>query len=95
MMKKILIAALLCLLLAACASSASLPADGATIPWEQAVQLLHDGQVSQIFQAHSLQVTLTLSNGATITTIEPSIDEIFFEVERCGAPCAGIPMATE
>jgi hypothetical protein len=95
MMKKILIAALLCLLLAACASSASLPADGATIPWEQAVQLLHDGHVTQIFQAHSLQVTLTLSNGATITTIEPSIDEIFFEVERCGAPCAGIPMATE
>jgi hypothetical protein len=40
-------------------------------------------------------VTLTLSNGATVTTIEPSIDEIFFEVERCGAPCVGIPMATE
>jgi hypothetical protein len=94
-MKRILLAALLCLFLAACAAPGGLPADGAVIPWDEAVQLLHEGHVTQIFQAHSLQVTLTLSNGATVTTTEPSIDEIFFEVERCGAPCAGIPMATE
>lgn len=94
-MKNILIVVLLSTLLAACAAGASLPADGATIPWDEAVQLLHDGHVTQIFQAHSLQVTLVLSNDATVTTIEPSIDEIFFEVERCGAPCAAIPMATE
>lgn len=93
-MKRILLVALLCLLLAACAPS-SLPADGAVIPWDEAVQLLHDGHVTQIFQAHSLQVTLTLHNGARVTTTEPSIDAIFYEVEQCGAPCVGIGLATE
>jgi hypothetical protein len=93
-MKKILsVAILLTFLLAACAPA--LPADGAVISWDEAVQLLHAGHVTQVFQAHSLQVTMTFDNGATVTTTEPSIDEIFFEIERCGAPCANIAQATE
>lgn len=93
-MKKLLIAAILLALLAACAPS-QLPPDGAEISWNQAVSLLHDGQVTQVFQAHSLRVVLTLRNGAQVSTMEPSIDAIFFEVERCGAPCANIALATE
>lgn len=93
-MKKLLLATLLLALLAACAPS-SLPSDGAEIAWDEAVSLLHSGQVTQVFQAHSLRVVLTLRNGAQVSTMEPSIDAIFFEVERCGAPCANIALATE
>jgi hypothetical protein len=81
------------LLLAACVPA--LPRDGEVISWDRAVQLLNSGAVTQVIQAHSLEVTLTLTNGAQVTTIEPSIDEIFREIEKCGAKCAGIVQATE
>lgn len=50
------------LLLTACASA--LPHDGEMISWDHAIELLNSGAVTMVFQAHSLQVTLTLSNGA-------------------------------
>ena len=78
----------LAILLAACGSSADLPADGATIEWAQAVEILNSGQVTQIFQTHALEVTLTLEDGRQLHTIEPHIDAIFQEIEACGAPCA-------
>lgn len=93
-MKKLLFAVLLLALLAACTPGA-LPPDGAEISWDEAVALLHDGQVTQIFQAHTLRVVLTLRNGAQVSTMEPSIDAIFFEVQQCGASCANIALATE
>lgn len=85
----------LAILLAACAPSASLPADGATIEWDQAVEILYSGDVAQIFQTHALEVTLTLEDGRQLHTIEPHIDAIFQEIEACGPPCANILMATE
>jgi hypothetical protein len=48
-----------------------------------------------VVQAHSLEVTMTLKNGATVKTIEPYIDAIFEEIQACGAPCANIVQATE
>lgn len=93
MKKLVSVAILLTFWLTAC--SAPLPADGAVISWDEALQLLYDGHVTQVFQAHSLRVTLTLDNGATASTTEPSIDQIFFEIEACGAPCANIAQATE
>lgn len=93
MKKLIILIVLSVLILSACAPA--LPADGETISWQAAVHLLHDGQVTMVFQAHSLDVTLTLKNGATVKTIEPYIDAIFQEIQTCGAPCAGIAQATE
>ena len=81
-------------LFAACAPAA-LPHDGEVISWDRAVELLNSGAVTQVFQAHSLEVTLTLTKGAQVTTTEPNIDEIFREIEKCGAKCAGIVQATE
>jgi hypothetical protein len=80
-------------LLAAC--SPALPADGEIISWSHAVELLHAGQVTMVMQAHSLDVTLVLDNGATVHTVEPHIDAIFQEIQACGAPCANIAQATE
>jgi hypothetical protein len=51
--------------------------------------------VTQIFQTHALEVTLTLEDGRQLHTIEPHIDAIFQEIQTCGAPCADILMATE
>lgn len=95
-MKKLLSLILLGLfVLAACAPAGGLPADGEHISWERAVELLHHGDVTMVVQAHSLDVTMTLTNGATVHTVEPSIDAIFIEIQECGAPCANIVQATE
>jgi inhibitor of cysteine peptidase len=73
-------------------ASAAAPA---TIPWPDAESLILSGAVRQIFQAHSLEVRMTLQDGREVVTVEPSIDEVFRVVDRCGAPCAGIALATE
>jgi hypothetical protein len=93
MSRHLLLFAVLAFVFAACASS--LPVDGATIRWSDAVDLLHDGHVIGVTQLHSLTVYLSLTNGAEAQTVEPYIDAIFDEVQACGQPCAGIALATE
>jgi hypothetical protein len=93
-MKKLLSPILLAVfLLAAC--SPALPADGATIPWDQAVELLRSGQVTMVVQLHSGDVSLTLDNGAVVHTVGPYLDAIFAEIQACGEPCADIVQAME
>ncbi|MCL5429283.1 MAG: hypothetical protein M1347_05720 [Chloroflexi bacterium] len=93
-MKRILKFALVIIfLLAAC--SPALPADGQTISWGHAIELLYDGRVTAVVQLHSLEVRLTLRSGVTVITAEPTIDAIFDEIQRCGAPCANIVQAME
>lgn len=65
------------------------------IPWEQAVSLLKTGQVEQVVQLHSLKVTLYFKDGQQVDTIEPVIDAIFDEIQKCGAPCSNIVLAME
>ncbi len=90
-------------LLTACSSSTatqetgipdSLPC-GEEVEWETAVSILHQGEVEQVVQLHSLEVTLILKDGCEIKTVEPVIDDIFNEVVNCGAPCADMILATE
>lgn len=89
----LLILILIAFSLAAC--NPALPADGETVSWAQAVDLLHSGRVTAVFQAHSLDVTFTLDSGASVHTVEPYIDAIFEEIAACGETCAGIAQATE
>lgn len=65
------------------------------VSWETAVEILNLGEVKTIMQLHNLDVTFTLANGTEIETVEPKIDEIFREVDRCGMPCSTILIATE
>lgn len=81
------------LLLAAC--SPALPADGETISWSHAVELLNAGQVTMVVQLHSGEVHLTLTNDAQVSTQSPYLDAIFDEVQACGEPCADIVLAME
>lgn len=61
---------------------------------EEAKNLILEGKVKNLFQAHSLQVQLTTDEGS-FTTQEPVIDEVFKVWEACGEPCKDIPLATE
>lgn len=61
---------------------------------EEAKNLILEGKVKSLFQAHSLQVELTTDEGS-FTTQEPVIDEVFKVWKECGEACKGIPLATE
>ena len=65
------------------------------ISWAEAQELIRSGQVVQITQLHSLEVTLELEDGRRLTTTEPEIDAVFEVVDECGDPCADILLATE
>lgn len=67
----------------------------ASVSWEKAKEILHSGEVEQVFQSHSKNVTLILKNGTTLNTVEPNLDDIFSEVKKCGEPCQDIILATE
>lgn len=63
--------------------------------WDVALRILRMGQVVAAMQGHNLIVSLTLRDGTSVMTIEPSIDLIFQEISRCGDPCKDIRLATE
>ena len=65
------------------------------VSWAEAEQMILNGEVAMIFQAHSLEVVLTLKDGSHVLATEPTIDEIFRVVQACGETCADIVMATE
>ena len=65
------------------------------VPWETAVKILNSSEVEMVTQLHNLDVILTLMDGTEIATVEPVIDDIFHEVERCGLHCSNIIIATE
>ncbi len=63
--------------------------------WATAVRILNTGEVEMVVQAHSRDVTLTMKDGSSIHTVEPQIDAIFDEIDKCGKPCGHIALATE
>lgn len=82
------------LLLMSCSGATATPYP-AEVDWETAVEILNTGEVEMIIQAHSLDVTLTMKDGSEIQTVEPTIDAIFAEIEKCGKPCSQIARITE
>jgi len=84
------------LLLSACGGTQVEPTPyPSEVDWETAVEILNTGEVEMVAQLHSLEVILTMKNGTEIHTVEPTIDAIFHEVEKCGQPCSQIMLATE
>jgi hypothetical protein len=65
------------------------------IAWQQAEELILAAQVREVVQLHSLEVRLTLLDGAVLWTTEPAIDQVLQTIRSCGAPCSGISVATE
>ena len=88
------IALLLLLFMAGCAETGATPYPD-KVDWEAAMKILNTGDVEMVAQLHNLDVTLTMKDGSEIHTVEPTIDAIFTEIEKCGEPCSQIMMATE
>jgi hypothetical protein len=65
------------------------------VEWEVAIEILNSGEVEMVAQLHSLDVIFTLKDGSEIRTVEPAIDAIFQEVDRCGQICSDLILATE
>ena len=65
------------------------------VDWDTAIEILNSGEVEMAAQLHNRTVTLTLKDGTVVRTVEPTLDAIFDEVEKCGQPCSGIGLATE
>lgn len=61
---------------------------------EEAKNLILEGKVKSLFQAHSLEVHLETDEGS-FTTKEPVIDEVWKVRKECGSPCATMELATE
>jgi hypothetical protein len=66
-----------------------------TIPWERAVGLIESGQVQEVTQLHSRQVTLKTGRGETFQTVEPALDEVIRVVRERAPNRHSIPIATE
>src|SRR5712691_6717972 len=71
------------------------PSNRGSVSWEQAITVLRTGQVTQVVQTHHLYVSLWLKNGSVITTKEPTIYSISYELRKCGDPCKNIVFGTE
>lgn len=82
-------------LLIACGAESTATPYPSEVDWNTAIEILNTGEVEQVFQLHNLDVTFYMKDGQQIETIEPNLDDIFDEVEKCGAPCSNIMLATE
>jgi inhibitor of cysteine peptidase len=68
---------------------------GAYLSWVDARQMILAGEVAQVTQLHSLQVTLIMRDGRRLVTYEPEIDDVIDVLESCGEPCSEVVFATE
>jgi hypothetical protein len=72
------------------------PVEGATtFTWEETKTLILSGQVIEVAQQHSLDVTMILKDGRIVTTVEPEIDAVFILLDECGEICKDVIRATE
>jgi hypothetical protein len=68
---------------------------GIVITWEEMKALIMDGQVLQVTQLHSLEVTLVLKDGRVVYSVEPEIDAVFVVLDECGEKCMDVIRVTE
>lgn len=64
-------------------------------PWRMIREAIAGCRVTQVSQAHSLQVSARLKDGTTLRAKEPKIDAIISAAQEAEDLCGPIPMATE
>ncbi len=82
-------------LLIACGAEPTPTPYPSEVSWETAVEILNQGEVESVLQLHNLEVTFYMKDGQQFKTTEPSIDAIFQEIDKCGAPCRMDFVSTE
>ena len=65
------------------------------LEWQEAVNLIYEGNVDTAMQTHKGEVSFTLKNGDRYVTQSPTMDEILRVKKGCGAPCADMAIAME
>jgi hypothetical protein len=71
------------------------PVAGEEIAWEEVSVIISNGDVVEIFQASTLQVTIYLHDGKVLVTTEPEYNAILRLIEECGVDCYDIRKVTE
>ena len=71
------------------------PVAGEEIGWEDVKVVISNGDVVEIFQSYTLQVTLYLVDGKVLVTTEPEYNAILRLIEECGVDCYDIRKVTE
>ena len=57
------------------------------ITWEEAVELIRNCQVTTVFQTHSKNVSITLTDETTKSTTEPELDLVLNEASKASEEC--------
>jgi hypothetical protein len=71
------------------------PGQGEQIEWARVAEILSTGNVAEVFQDYSLQVTITMKDGSGYTVTEPAKDEIFKLLDECGDACIEVKRISE
>ena len=71
------------------------PVQGEEIAWSQVQALIESGEIAEVFQAYSLQITFTAKDGKLYFTVAPAKDEIFKLLDQCGEKCYEIRRKSE
>ncbi len=71
------------------------PVAGDEVAWEDVREIIRNGDVVEIFQAYTLQVTIYLADGKVLVTTEPEYNAILSLIEECGVGCYDIRKVTE
>lgn len=69
--------------------------DVKAIPWDEAKAQILDGKVMEVLQLHNLTVTMKLTDGTILQSVEPVLDEVFTVIDQCGEKCANIIKASQ
>lgn len=65
------------------------------VPYDQAREMVLDGEVSGISQAHSKHAWIMTKDGRRYITKQPRLDDLLNVIEQCGEPCSDIDYGTE
>jgi hypothetical protein len=71
------------------------PVQGEEIAWSDVPGLIESGNITEVFQAYSLQITFTAQDGKLYYTQAPARDEIFNLLDQCGEKCNQIRRISE
>jgi hypothetical protein len=66
-----------------------------TVAWADAEQMILKGDVTQVVQSKSLDVTLTTKDGQTITTTAPAADAVQQAITKCGDLCNNVTVTNQ
>ncbi|HEX7972993.1 MAG TPA: hypothetical protein VF498_01170 [Anaerolineales bacterium] len=68
------------------------PKDGDQVSWPQVAAMILNHEVAKIIHPKPLQITITLKDGRSLTSFEPSPEELQSVLQKCGDTCKDIPV---